>query len=89
MNHLEARQAWPADKSLSAVAQQFVTRPIDRQHNVFASDSCKHCCYFLGIDGSHPPLRCPRLRSFLASKPSLREVLVKDFPQPPSAANRK
>ena len=88
MTHLEARQAWPADSSLSAVAQQFVTRPIDKQHNVWGADSCLHCYHFLGIDGAHAPLRCQKLRSFLASKPSLREVLVTDFPGTPVSARK-
>ena len=89
MNHLEARQAWPADRSLSAVGQQFVTRPIDKQHNVWAADSCLHCANFLNTDGAHAPLRCQRLRSFLASKPSLRCVLVTEFPGPNTTPNRR
>ena len=78
MNHLEARQAWPADAALSGVAQDFVTRPVDREHSIFAEDACKHCYYFRGDkdNAAHLPTKCRHLMMFIASKESLKHLLV-------------
>ena len=76
MNHLEARQAWPVDAALTATAQEFVIKPIDRTHNIWPTDACKHCAYYLKQDGAHPAARCPKLMKFIKDRSSLRECLV-------------
>ena len=74
----DAKKAWPTDVKLSAVHPEFLYRPIDRANNIWDETACKHC---MGqrLPADHNPLRCARLKAFLANTPSLQHLLVKDF----------
>ena len=83
MKTLEARQAWPADASFSKVADNFITRPIDRNNQIWPEDACLHCVHYRKLPGDHHPLKCPKLREFIQSKASLKHLLTEEDPRPP------